>query len=108
MVKFEEAAAELNIKSIFITLIVSALGFLVALQWRDVIKETILTFIPKTNSLLYNYGVTVAITIAAVVVTYVLMKIQQKNIIPDIVQIRVKEAPKRVAKKAVSRVRKRA
>jgi hypothetical protein len=83
MPKFEEQVAQLDVKKIVITMILSALGFLVAFQWRDVIKETIETFMPPGEGLAYKYLVTFAITIIAVIITFILIKIQKANIIPD-------------------------
>ena len=86
----EKELKTLNIKTIVTTMILSALGFLVAFQWRDVIKETIEVMIPAGEGLLYKYGVAVLITIIAVVITFVLIKIQNANIIPDGFEKRVK------------------
>ena len=83
MATFEQAAAEFRIKSIIITMILSALGFLVALQWRDTIQETINRLIPPGEGLLYSYTVSIAMTIGAVIVTYILLKIEKTNLIPE-------------------------
>ncbi|MFQ6020785.1 MAG: DUF5654 family protein [Candidatus Aenigmatarchaeota archaeon] len=79
----EKELKTLNIKTIITTMILSALGFLVAFQWRDVIKETIELMIPAGEGLLYKYAVAILITIIAVVVTFILIRFQQANIIPD-------------------------
>ena len=81
--KFEQAAAEFKIKSIMVTMILSAIGFLVALQWRDTIRETIDKLIPPGEGLLYSYTVSIAITIGAVIVTYILLKIEKTDLIPE-------------------------
>ncbi len=83
MATFEQAAAEFRIKSIIITMILSALGFLVALQWRDTIQETINRLIPPGEGLLYSYTVSIAITVGAVIVTYILLKIEKTNLMPE-------------------------
>jgi len=79
----EKELKSLNVKTIVTTMILSALGFLVAFQWRDVIKETIEMMIPAGEGLIYKYAVAILITIIAVVITFVLIKFQQANIIPD-------------------------
>ncbi len=81
--KFEQAAAEFRIKSIIITMILSALGFLVALQWRDTIQETINRLIPPGEGLLYSYTVSIAITIGVVIVTYILLKVEKMDLVPE-------------------------
>lgn len=95
MAKFEEHAAHLDIKSIVITMILSALGFLTAFQWRDAIKETINLFVPQGEGLFYTYLVAVVVTIVAVAVTFVLIRLQKMNIIPDHYQKKIKKKIKK-------------
>lgn len=83
MAKFEEEAAKFNIKTIVITMILSSFGFLVAMSWRDAIKGTIEIFIPKQESLIYIYFAAFLITTIAVVVTYILVKLQKIDILPE-------------------------
>ena len=90
MAKFEEHAAKMDIKGIVVTMILSAFGFLVALQWRDAISATIDKLIPPGEGLLYSYLVAIVVTAIAVVVTFILVKIQQADIIPDKYEKRVK------------------
>ena len=92
MVTFEEAATHFSIKTIVITMVMSAFGFLVALQWRDVIKETIDTFIPAGEGLVYSYFAAILVTIIAVIATFVLIKLQRINIIPEKYEIHKKVA----------------
>jgi len=95
MADFEEHAAKLDIKSIVITMILSAFGFLVALQWRDAIKDTIDLFVPKGEGLVYTYTAAILVTVIAVVVTYVLVKIQKTNLIPDRYEEKVRKKLKK-------------
>ena len=99
MASFEEQAASLNIKGIIITMILSALGFLVALSWRDVIKETIEMFLPKGEGLIWKYISAISITIIAVIATIILIKLQKADIIPDEYEEKLKEKIKKPAKK---------
>ncbi|MHA2101223.1 MAG: DUF5654 family protein [Candidatus Kariarchaeaceae archaeon] len=87
----EKELKTLNIKTIVTTMILSALGFLVAFQWRDVIKETIEMMIPAGEGLAYKYGVAILVTTIAIIVTFVLIKVQNANIIPDKFERKVKK-----------------
>jgi hypothetical protein len=106
MAKFEEAAAKLDIKSIIVTMILSAFGFLVALQWRDAIKGTIDLLLPGGEGLVYTYMAAILVTIFAVIVTFVLIKFQQADIIPDRYEHRIKNGVKKRAKRVKGKVRK--
>ena len=107
MTKLEEHAAKMDIKGIVITMILSAFGFLVALQWRDAIKLTIDTFLPGGEGLVYTYLAALVVTIVAVIVTFVLIKLRDVDIIPDKYEHRMKDGVKRRAKKAAGKVRRR-
>lgn len=100
MASFEEEAAKFNLKGAIITMIMGAFGFLVALQWRDAIKLTIDTFLPGGEGLGYSYLVAIIVTLIAVVVAFILMKVKDMNLIPD----HHEELIKRKAKKKVRRV----
>ena len=82
MASFEEEAAQLNIKSIVITMVLSALGFLVALAWRDAIQQTIDLLVPKGEGLSYTYIAAILVTVIAVIITFVLIKLQKVSLIP--------------------------
>jgi hypothetical protein len=83
MAKFEEHAARLDIKSMIITMVLSALGFLVALAWRDAIQQSIELFVPRGEGLAYTYLAAIVVTIIAAAVTFVLIRLQKIDIIPD-------------------------
>jgi len=94
--EFEQAAAKFRIKSIIITMILSALGFLVALQWKDSIKETIDLLIPAGEGLLYSYAVSIGLTVFAVIVTYILLRVEKMDLIPeDKVKTKINKLKKR-------------
>ena len=78
-----EELKTLNIKTIMITTILSAFSFLVALTWRDAIRKTLNTFLPEGEGLYYDYLAAIIITMIAVAVTYTLLHIQKRDIIPD-------------------------
>ena len=90
MAKFEEHAAKLDVKSIVVTMILSALGFLTALAWRDAIRDTIDLFVPTGEGLTFTYFAAILVTIIAVVVTFVLVKLQKANLIPDHLEKKIK------------------
>jgi len=101
MKNFEEEAGSLNIKTIVITMILSAFGFLVALSWRDAIQQTIDLLVPSGEGLVYTYMAAILVTVIAVVVTYVLIKLQKVDIIPDKYEEKVKKRIKRKKKAPV-------
>lgn len=103
MAKFEEAATEFKIKDTIVATITAALGFVTAFVWRDAIQQTISTFVPEGQGLMYTYIAAVLVTILAMVVIYVLYRIQKANIVPDAWEDKVKHGVKGTAKKAVSK-----
>lgn len=82
MATFEEAAAKLSIKTALVSLIMGALGFLVALQWRDTIQKTIDEFVPPGEGLAYSYTVTIIITMAAIAAAYLLSRLESFRLVP--------------------------
>jgi len=77
---FEEDVAQLNIKNIIIGAIISGLGFLVALTWRDALQEFINSIIPNGNGLGYKIIAAMLVTIFSVFVGYFLVKVSEKSI----------------------------
>ncbi|MEE9405784.1 MAG: DUF5654 family protein [Candidatus Aenigmarchaeota archaeon] len=107
MVAFENHAAKMDIKGIVITMILGAFGFLVALQWRDAIKGTIDLFLPGGEGLMYTYVAAILVTVIAVAVTFVLIKLKDVDIIPDKYENRVKDKARRAKERAKSKVRRK-
>jgi len=105
MASFEEAAATLDIKSIVITMILSALGFLVAFTWRDAISEAIDHFIPAGEGLIYTFYAAILVTIIAVIITYILIKIQKMDLIPDKYENKLKEKVRKKKQKVKPKVK---
>ena len=83
MVDIEKQAEQFDVKGVVITMILGAVGFLTALTWRDAIKITIDEFIPAGEGLIYTYYSAALVTIFAIIITYILIKIKKANIIPD-------------------------
>ena len=71
---------KLDLKSVIIGSILGALGFLVALSWRDFIQHVLNTFLPPSDNLGYQFLAAVIITLLAVFIGYVLVKVSQKSI----------------------------
>ena len=64
-------------------MMLTALGFIVAFQWRDVIKETIEILLPPGEGLIYKWFAALAFTIIAAVFAIVLVRIHKADIVPD-------------------------
>jgi hypothetical protein len=77
VVKLEEHARSLDFKGLIIASIMSALGFVVALFWKDAIKETINQFVPEGEGLLYMYLTAILVTILVVIIAYLVMRSQK-------------------------------
>jgi hypothetical protein len=83
MADIEKYAKNFELKKLTITMFLSALGFLVALIWRDAINATIQLYLPVGQSLWYTYLAALIVTIAAAFVTYILIKVREADIVPD-------------------------
>ena len=83
MRSLEEYAEEMEIKKIITSMMMSALAFIVAFQWRDVIRETIDVFLPHGEGLIYKWFGAVAFTVIAAGFAILLIKIHKANIVPD-------------------------
>jgi len=70
----EEHAKELNIKAVTGTAIMSAFAFILALFWRDAIKELIAEFVPEGEGMIYSFIVAIIVTIMAVVAIFLISK----------------------------------
>ncbi|MEK6909454.1 MAG: DUF5654 family protein [Candidatus Aenigmatarchaeota archaeon] len=66
-------------KDNFVTLIVSAFGVVAALSWNEAIKEVVLGLFPTKGPLFAKLYSAVAITIIAIVVTYLLSKLKTEK-----------------------------
>lgn len=93
---FEEDVQKANIKGIITGAILSALGFLIAFQWRDVIKETITVIVPEGQGLVYQYIAAILVTIIAFFIAYIIIKIQNADLIPDQLEEKVKEKKQKI------------
>ena len=80
MDEFEKAVGELKLKDIVVSSILTGLGFLVALTWRDAIQQTINFFVPTGDGLLYLYLAAIIVTGVAVAIGYILVRLQKLNL----------------------------
>ena len=80
MASFEEEYMKANFKGIVTTAIISALGFLVALQWNNAISETIKLIISNGQGLAYIYMTSILVTVIATLLVYTIVKVQSRSI----------------------------
>ncbi len=78
---FEDEVRKASFKGIITGAIISAFGFLVALQWNTALIETINTLFPQNDSLFYKYLLAIAITIIASIGAYILVRLQKRTLI---------------------------
>ncbi len=83
MADFTEYADKLEVKKMVISMMLTALAFVVAFQWRDVIKETIELILPPGEGMIYKWFAAIAFTLIAAGIAIVLVKVQKMNIVPD-------------------------
>lgn len=88
--KLEEAAKSLDIRSLFISAIVTALAFVVGLFWNDAIRSAIEQIIPTGEKLYYKFIAAVLVTFAVVIVSYLLYR-SQKLRVQDIGKVVARE-----------------
>jgi len=81
----EDKAKTLDIKGVTLTLIISSFGFVMALFWRDAIKDTITAYIPQGEGLAYQYVAAIIVTIIAVIAIYIMSKYSERSIIRETV-----------------------
>ncbi|MCK5628903.1 hypothetical protein KAI12_05490 [Candidatus Bathyarchaeota archaeon] len=80
---------KLNLKTIVITTILSAFAFLVALSWRDAIQRTLDEFLPQGEGLYYQYLTALVVTMIAIAVTYSLLRLQNRDLIPGKIEKKI-------------------
>jgi len=73
----EELAKKMDIRGAIVSLVVAAFGFVAALFWRDAIKAFIDEIIPAGQGVLYQFIAAIVVTIIAIIVIYVLAKINK-------------------------------
>ena len=82
---FEASSKNLDIRSLFISAIVTALAFVVGLFWNDAIRSTIELIIPtEGEKLYYKYITAIAVTLIVSIVAYLLyrsQKIKKKDVV---------------------------
>ena len=75
MSNIEEKAKEYsNFRSLLLTSIMTAFGFVLALFWNDAVKSTIDLIIPAGNTLAAKYGAALAATAIVVILMYILLR----------------------------------
>ncbi len=80
MASIDEKAKALDIKGVILTLVVSSFGFVMALFWRDAVKEAITKLVPEGEGLMYSFAAAIAVTIICVVAIYIVSKYMSTSI----------------------------
>ncbi len=62
-----------------VTFLTGALAFVFALTWNDLIKETIIFFVPPSKELFYRYATAIIVTFVVIFVLYILSKFKSKD-----------------------------
>ncbi len=65
-----------SMKENFITLIVSAVGFVAAFSWNDAIKKTVEAAFPPGSNLIYSYFAAIAVTMVSITVIFLITKLK--------------------------------
>jgi len=77
MPRKKKEKGDFNIKTFFITSIVTAIGLVVGLFWKDVITAAIDRYISQSDTLLAQTVTAVLLTLAAAIIIYLLYKSQK-------------------------------
>jgi ATP/ADP translocase len=77
----EDKAKSLDLKGVMLGLIISSFSFVMALFWRDAIKETIVKFVPEGEGLTYMYIAAIIVTAISVTAIYVASWYMKRSII---------------------------
>ncbi|MBS3050871.1 MAG: hypothetical protein J4400_01865 [Candidatus Aenigmarchaeota archaeon] len=78
MGEYEEKVEKLsNVRMLFMTSIVSALALVVGLFWNEAIKAAIEQIVPAGEGLSYKFLAAITVTIAVVIIIYVLIHSQR-------------------------------
>lgn len=81
----EDSAKAMDFKGVVLGLIISSFSFVMALFWRDAIRETIDKIVPEGEGLGYLYLAAIIVTIVSVIAIYAMSKYMQRSIIRKVV-----------------------
>ena len=98
MASIEDHIQEGKIKEVFITLLVSAFGFVAALFWRDAIKDAINEFIPQGEGWIWSIYSAIIVTVIIIAAIFVLYKVFMSRDLTEAVGI---DKVRRKAKKKI-------
>lgn len=94
MTDIEEKAKQLtDVKTIFLSSILTALALVVGLFWNDAIRAAIEQVVPKGESLIYKFLAAIIVTIIVVIISYILVrghKIAEKRL-RELIEIKKKK-----------------
>jgi len=74
MAGVEEHGAKLDIRGAMVAMIMSALGFVAALFWRDAIQAFINEFVPEGQGMFYSFMVAIIVTVVVVIAIFIINK----------------------------------
>lgn len=77
----EDKAKELDIKGVMLGLVISSFSFVMALFWKDAIRETIDKFVPEGEGLIYMYIAAIIVTAISVIAIYFASWYMKRSII---------------------------
>src|SRR3989338_768629 len=68
-----------DFRTLLVTSVITAMGFVVGLFWNDALKETIVQIVPQGDALYYKYIGAVIVTVVVAVASYLLYRSQRIN-----------------------------
>ncbi len=73
----EKAKQYMDVRVVVFTSIISALGFVLALFWNEAVKSAIEQVIPKGDTIAAKFIAAIIVTVAVVIIIYLLIKSQK-------------------------------
>ncbi|MBI4162821.1 MAG: hypothetical protein HY513_04000 [Candidatus Aenigmarchaeota archaeon] len=90
----EKAKQFMNVRTLILTTILSALGFVLALFWNDAIKTSIESLLPPAQTVTAKFMVAWMVTVIIIFVVYIIVqlnKLTEKHIIQELKKIQKEE-----------------
>lgn len=73
----EKASKMTDIRTIFLTSILSALSLVVGLFWNDAIKSAIEQIVPNGEGVYYKFVAAILVTVIIIIIIFILMRSQK-------------------------------
>lgn len=68
----------LNFRNLFIDLMVTSVGVFIAFYWKDLLGETITTFMPHGSNIIQKFLIGITITVSLVVIVYFITVVNRR------------------------------